>query len=771
MNFKTTLSLALTLGLLVLAMFLLRSNNSSATHTTSSSYVPPTSLTSRDLIEDELGDVVKIVAHRKGRDEWVFEKIEPEGGGTATWQMTAPLQVKVVSWEVENFSRQLGKLRYEISYKSGQAGAVSAAAAGVDPPEATVTLTNADGKSIGFELGLPASGRSTYVRVAGEETIYVALSNMRNLFKANAISYRDKSAWSFDVNNVTQVDIVDRSSGSAVTYQFVREGARWMMESPTASRATDKVNAALRAISRLRAIEWMDTSNTSLSTFGLQSPALTMKVTVEENVTVPSADDEAEAEPQTEKKITVYSLGVSDRSPIGEDSKAYVLIGNEKTVATVMKTTTDKLVPDMKTWRDLKITVAPVMKATKIEVTTGGESFNLTKNNDLWIFKNGQPADDSAMGQLLRAIHKMSAVAFVDADASALTAYGFDQPQTDIRLTLPDVEGEERFTVGGFTDPVTKRLVYVRHNEASSVAKVKSDTIQPLLRGKMTYRDRSVIDMPTSGFSTLTIVTTDQHEIGNRSITLIQQNGEWSMTQPVKAKIRVDRALALANNLSTLQAEAIVSDSEDQLSAYGLHLPAAQVMISLSTDQAALTKAPEITLAISRHEGQCYVSHSSRVGVFQISNTLCDQVGLEYRADNIFSFEDSQVQEFSIRSQDQLHVFMQQSDVWVYQSEPDLPLNDSNVDELLLRIRDLKTNRYAIYGLKNPGDMGFNNPVHEIMVTLKDGTNQTLLITGQMKSIGSDHGYLAMLEDSDDAFLISTDTVQRFSVSLSELEQ
>ena len=89
----------------------------------------------------------------------------------------------------------------------------------------------------------------------------------------------------------------------------------------------------------------------------------------------------------------------------------------------------------------------------------------------------------------------------------------------------------------------------------------------------------------------------------------------------------------------------------------------------------------------------------------------------------------------------------------------------------MLRIRDLKSDRYVIYGLENPGELGFTHARHEITVTLNDGTAQTLLITEPLRNIGSERGYYAMLEDRGDVFLVSEDTVQRFAVVLPDLEQ
>lgn len=773
MNLKTTLSMALTLMLLMAALFLVRSNSSSATSNLSTTPMLPTNLTLRDLIEEKPGDIVKVVARRRDKEDWVFEKIEPESGSAAVWHMTSPEKIKVVPWEVDKFGRQLGNIKYQISYRPGQAGAVSAAAAGLEPPEVLIELTDADGKNISVEIGLPASAETTYVRLSGDDSIYVGQAQFRNLFKSYPMAYRDKSIWSFNQNDVTRVEIIEQQAeGSAVTYTFSRNGARWMMETPTTARATQKVTQALQAISNLRALEWMNTDHSSLASFGLEPAPLVIRITAENEVPVDSdqESDDAEEAAKPETKITTYVLRVSDRSPIGEDTKTYMSVGDSSAVATVMKTTMDKLRPNMKQWRDMKVVATNVSGASRIDINYGNESFTLSKRISQWDIEGSGLADEAVVMDFLNTINEMEAVAYVEADDATLTTMGFDKPQLDIRLTIPGVEGVERFTVGGYTDQNTRRLVYLRCNESNSISKIRAGSIHDLLKNRLAFRDRTIIDLSESRIKTLTLITRNPYKGGDRNFTFQQQNGEWKMIDPVETSVHKERMTKLIRLLSSFKGESIVSEKDDDLTAYGLHQPSATVSLTEISDDSSSTEKV-VTVSLSQHEGQYFAHRSGQLGIYQVKKEIYNQLLLEYRSAEIFSFEDNQVQEFSVRSQGQKHVFGKNSNEWVYQLEPDLPLDSKRVLELLLRIRDLKTDRYVIYGLDNPADLGFSNPRHEIMVTLDDGTSQTLLIADQLRNIGSNRGYFAMLEDHDEVFLVSADTLRRFAVSLPDLEQ
>ena len=100
---------------------------------------------SREFLKDKLGNVVKIVCQTKKDETWVFEKDTSDAADErGDWRMTSPLDVKVMSWEVQRFASQFNGLTYDISYKPSEPGGVTAGEAGLDPPEVTVTLTDAE---------------------------------------------------------------------------------------------------------------------------------------------------------------------------------------------------------------------------------------------------------------------------------------------------------------------------------------------------------------------------------------------------------------------------------------------------------------------------------------------------------------------------------------------------------------------------------------------------------------------------------------------------
>lgn len=780
MNFKTTLTLVFTLTALVLALYVVQSKPSDAQSSTS--LAPPTrgTPTARDLIEDKPGDIVKVVCTRQDKPEWVFEKREPEGGGAAQWWMTAPSEMKVVSWEVDKFGRQLGNLQYEISYRPGEAGAVSAKDAGLDPPQATVTLTDVDGKTVTVEVGKAASEHKTYVRLAGDNRVCVGRSNLRTLFKSKAIEYRDKALWSFDAQDATRLEITDRSDPEKpVDYVFVNDGAIWMMESPVTARVTDKVAGAIRAVARFRASQWETDDPKQLGVYGLDPASLIVKVTAETTVDLPAEDtvpEEADAteseesteqsEPQTrtEIKTSVYELHVSNLSPIGEETKTYIRSGDGTAVGTVMKSTADKLRPVMKEWRDMAVTPVDVMTATRIELSTASAALTLIKQDGVWTFEaDDGRAEESAVTGLLGAVRDLNAVSFTETSNEDTWEIWFDNPQADIHLTIPGVEGVERIVIGAHTDAKSKRLLYARRNSATSIAKVRSSDVQLLLRNPLAYRDRTIVDIPRDQLTSITIEREEPCTGERMSLTFGRDGETWALTAPVAAKLRADRTKQLADAVSDLRAEAIVAD-EGEASAYGLHDPAVTVTLSREED------AESWALLVTEHDGRFYARRSDRPAIYEVAQSLFDRLQAEYRPSTFFAFDDAQVDALSIRIADESLSLKRRGESWIYPVEPDLPLDSKKVDDLLLRVRDLQTERYIAYGVTDNSAFGLHEPRCEVTVTLHDGTRQVLRISAQNCERSDRPGFLATVVGTGTIVVVAPDTMNRLRVSLDELE-
>ena len=825
MNTKITLILLIVFAVLVWGLIALRSMPDQATDDRAADVTfSGESPAVRPLVEEKMGDVVKVACQRKGRDQqWVFERtVEAGASGVAEWRMTAPHDFKVPSWETEKFARHLLGADYEMSYLAGEPGAISAADAGLAPPEATITLTDADGKSIGFEIGKPVSQFEAYVRIAGGDRICVIDVSLKQLLKPEALHYRDLSLWNFAADKVTRVEIIDRANaGEPVTYAFSKEGAKWMMESPAAAVVTSKVEEMVNTLGRLRAAKWHDDRGDRLDMYGLDPGALTVRATVVETILPDSASrdeesshEEAEAKAKKEEAAgpveTVYELSVSESSPIGEDTKVYMRIGNEPVVGTIMRATADMLKPVMSTWREMRITTVDVKSISRIEVAGLEGSFSLLIRDGAWFFadEKASRAERAEVEEMLSAVANLEAAAFVDCESPDLSAFGLDAPQVTVKLSGPGLVAPERIAVGDFTDAKLKRMVYVRRNENNSIAKVRVAAISTLLRDASVYRDRTVFNLPPKSVVGFTVDRENRFADGRLKIGIERRDDGWRMISPMDAPVRLDRVELLAGDLSGLRAEAVVTDEEvpgdlsfDKPAAivtitynppvqYRLELPAdddggsegdgsAQAGDEDAGDADKPTKLIPIEvqpppqtceLLVCEHAGVFFAKRGDAPTVYRIADSLGEQLFAEYRPTRVIDFDESAVRLFMIRHGDQTHVFEMADGVWRYQAEPDWPVDQKKVTGLLLQIRDLRTDRYVAYNLKDQGAFGLASPAHEASVVLDDGVEHVLLISDHTCRGDPKNRHYATMKDGRDVFLLTGRSIDRLTVSLDELE-
>ncbi|MBI1827789.1 MAG: DUF4340 domain-containing protein [Planctomycetes bacterium] len=798
MNTKTTAFLALCLAGLVVALVFVRPQPQ---RSVGISNPVPTALTVHDLFEKKPGDITRTVVELKGKEPWVFEKKSSGEGAPATWRMTTPLDMPVASYEVERIGRDLSGLKYEIKYAKGEPGTPTDAQAGLTPPEAVVTLTDAANAASTVEIGKPFSENETYVRLKGSDAIVLAKSNLRKQFKTKPLEYRDTQVFNFAPENITKLEIIDRANPSTpVTYTFDKTGTQWMMQTPAIAKATGKIDEIVRLIGRLRLSQWYEDGKDRLAMFGLEPDPVTIRLTVDEPIPEKKEDDSAdkkdqgeekkdeksaESPPEQKFKHSVHELHLSTRSPIGDELKVYARVDDESMVGTLVKTTAEKFMPHPSEWRDMRLITSNTDAATKIEINVGGTSTILALKNGLWSFESdASPADDAAVKELLRAIRDMNALAFVDAKPDEMTNFGFNAPQADVRLISPGEGGTDRITVGGYSDPATRRVVYLRHNESLSIAKVKVDDVANLVRSASAYRDRTIVQIKPDRLQRIIITRNDPAMAEGMTVTLEPRNGKWRMTAPIEADLREDRIKKIVDSFADLKGLSILAATDENASV-GFDKPAVTVELTYGgsaaegggKDSAAQnadgTIAPEmpvtIKLDVVDHGGKFVMRRQDRKNSFEISMDLYDQLMAEYRTPELFTFDVAKVRQFSITNGAQRHGFTRTSSGWTYDPEPALPLDAKKVDNLLLQVKDLKTERYKGYSVTDLASVCLDKPQQEVKLQLDDTTSPTLLVAAA--PCGNESAHFAKFGGNQGVFTLTDEMAKRIQPSISELEK
>ena len=460
-------------------------------------------------------------------------------------------------------------------------------------------------------------------------------------------------------------------------------------------------------------------------------------------------------------------MHVSALSPVGEDTKTFVRVGEEQAVASIMKTLTEKLRPVMNEWRDMHVLQASASSASQFTYGTPSGTTALARKEDGWHF-DGAPdspsrADDAAVAALLQQVQNLSATSFVNESIEILAAAGFNRPAADLKITVPGIDGAERIVVGGYCDPQTKRLRYARRNDSKSIAKVKADDVALLIAGAHALRDRTILSLPGDAIKQLAFTRRSACTKTPLQFTVARGTGGWAQIAPIARGVRADRVEALTNALQSLSALALVAD-EAELTAFGLDTPAVELMITYGDP------AVPAALIATEHDGKHYAQRLGSPVIHEIAAETYQLLTAELRPADVLRVDVAKVQAFTIREGEVTHGFERSGAKWMYSAERDLPLDAKKVENLLLQVGDLKTEYVVSAAPADVEDLGLTAPQHEVSLEMQSGEKGVIRISAMSCEKSGTPGYYAQSSESAEVFLLAPDMIDRIRVSLPSLE-
>ncbi|MFQ5491970.1 MAG: DUF4340 domain-containing protein [Phycisphaerae bacterium] len=780
---------------------------------------PTELLGDKPLIAEDFGEVVKLVCAQDKGPDWVFEKSKEADAGDNDWQITAPFQAKAAGWQVKGIAGKLTGARYKIKYLETDSE-VTPKRAGLEPPKATVTLFNEKGDSVTVQVGRVKGEGQTFVRLGDAGDLYLVTLALDRLLKEKLVEYRDNQLFSAGKEHIQRLEIIERDEGEeATTFVLVRSGDSWTFEAPfKAAAVKEKIDAAAGALATMRVAQWVEADVANLGMYGLDAPALTVRARVEEPAPEPEANkDENESgeedQPPAPPIVSELVLYVSGRSPIGDATKVFVRQGGDRAVGMMTKSLVDRLRLNPVEWRDMRVSTIEATAADRVELTTADGSAVLVKKGTVWEDQSGQMRlDTGAVNELLAAIYNLKAQNFVEMGERSAGEFGLDGPQAVIRVSVPGVPEAEVIEVGGYTDPVRRRMVYVRRSHGDSIAKVRVADMGKLTRPLADYRDRTILSLNAGVLERIAISRADEVSGSRFEFGLAQRDGRLQISEPAALPTQAGPVNQITGMLKGLSATRVLGDVPVQ--DYGLdepvvrceirHLPPESTKLvqvepeetgepektadgstgeeegSKDSEAAVPTFRPEkyqppaqtYTLEVGESGGKVYAKLAGKPTVYEVARQVLTVLQAELHEPAVFAFEESQVETVTVSESDGLvHRFVKEDAGWQYEAEPDLPIDPKRVQDLLLRLKDIKTERYVSYAGADAAAYGLDQAWKRVAVKVEGGAEQALLVSAGVCEQDPDKRHYAMLEGSEKVFLISSDTIGRFDIDLAEFEK
>lgn len=752
MNFKTTFVLFI-LVVIGVGIWLYTARTQPAIETEDDEQVAQTE--PRYVLDPrpERNTAVCVRLERPDQPTLVFERTEKPGepDQMEPWRMTEPLDSATENYTVEGLANLLTGLQYQRSFKPGSAGGVSLADAGLEPPAATLTIRDKEGKDYAIEIGKKAAlSNDTYVRVVGSDEVKVVGRDLSRDIQRKTSDYRAKRVFDFTTADVRHLLIEHEDT----TYDLNRgAGDQWVINAPIKAYArAEKVKTLLNALSGVRVKDFIDDHPDSLATYGLEPPTLTITVTTEkeepvaeespeaEEVEEPGETDDTEepttqpSEPQLKLVTKTYTLAVGQFADLSNQARC-IKLADQPWVASATTQQLDRLIPKLAELRDPLVTRIKASRATRIEITTDEGATTLEKQGRKWQ-GTGDLAnlDTEAVKAVLSAFEDLSAIDYIDQPRD-LAEYGLDQPRAVLAVTTAGTVEPVTLRIGA--DTPSGRNTYVQVAGQSSVMVISADRVAELAVKPISLRSREITSSKPEHIRQISV----QHP--NKRYKLQRKDDQdWQMLEPPDAPPDPAAVRELVNDLSRLRAKQVVA--KDNYAAYGLAAPALTVQFvieqpietegppEISESQPATQPTqPEVervrhTLLVGRRDEKSYVRIDDDPYVFELDETVYKVLTQELIRRGLFDIQGEQVTYLKIEAPGGVVEFQLADQQWTYPPDKFLKLSQKKVGDFVNELAELRVNAYMAYYDGGLAEYGLDDAPVKVTMRLEDESVITL---------------------------------------------
>ncbi len=736
MNFRTTLIL-LVVVLIGLAIWMFTPEGKRSGAPTVEEATSPTPET-RYLLDPrpDRDKIVLVRFERADKPTLVFERTVKDDR-PEKWRMVEPLESPTESYIVDGLVTLLTGLQYQRSFTPGEAGAVSPAEAGLEPPAAVLTVKDEDGTEYSLEIGGKAPlSKDMYVRLKGRPTIYVVARDLRREIDRKVNDYRAKTLIRLSAANARRLAVEHEDR----RFELVRnDSGDWVFEQPVKCYAREpKVRGLINALGSLRVKEYIDDAPASLAAYGLEKPYLSIDVTTEkkEKIEDESArqDDQAAstqpAEPQYRTVTEHHRLLVGAWADL-EHATRYAKLPEKPWVFSVTKQQIERLVPKLSELRDPKVLRVRAADITGLELRVAGQSASLEKQEDRWV-GTGDLAelDQDAVQSLIDTLVDLHASDYVD-EPDEPAKYGLDQPRASLTVHVAGDVAPVTLNVG--RDTPSGRNTWIQVVGQPSVLVISAARARDIARPPLTLRSRVITDFEPAA------ITNIELERKSRRYVLARDGKRWRLLEP-DAPADEAATRELANDLARLRARQVVA--REAFEQYGLSEP--QVRISFTTVEAPAaaqtrpaqtqpatapaTQPTEHRLLVATHGGKVYARFDDLPYVFELDKTVHDVFTQELIRRGVFDVTADQIVYLKISAPGGTVEFERRDGKWVYVPDPTVKLSQKKVGDFVKELAATRASAYVAYRAGDLAKYGLETAPVEVSIRTSDHQTITLRV-------------------------------------------
>jgi Domain of unknown function (DUF4340) len=434
-----------------------------------------------------------------------------------------------------------------------------------------------------------------YVRLAGDDAVYVVADDLKNIISKTPEDFRDHRMTPFLTTLINRA--IFQVSGGEI--ELAKEQDNWQLVRPIKARASnDAVVDILTKMNQTQIAKFVSEIKANPESYGLDSPAdvLTLyggdgrKFEIEIGSAVPS-------DPQA-----VYA-GLPERNTVVEVSKGF---------ANLFSITPNDL-------RDRKIARLNSDLIDRITIENAGQpKIVLAREENRWHFLSpaNAPANANNINRLIEEIDDAEVTEFVSDTATDLTKYGLGQPKLRITFSSYSSENTAESNAGEVVlstlefGSSANGITYARLEEEPYIFSIADHVLSDLPKTIFNFRSLDILELKRDELMSVTV-----EKAGEEPLELVRDAKKKWVMKGHENRQNDGQIQLFLTALTGLRAAAWTGDANP---GYGLDQPSLEIKVSYQSGEGK--REVNIKFGKANSGNQHYGTCTEEEGIFLVDD-------------------------------------------------------------------------------------------------------------------------------------------------------
>jgi len=663
--------------------------------------------------------------------------LKPSGGDTIRienfgdeWLMKEPVaaradeaSVKEVLWDLEFCETAMTIGEAEVTDKLLEEY-------GLASPQGVIEVVTTSGVK-SFDIGgANPGGEMVYIREGGAGPVLLVKKAFTENLEKTLLDMRSKTVVSLLPSQARLVKFFGPTKA-----ELSKKEEYWNLDVPYVDHADpETINRVLEAASKLEVTSFVADSPENYAQYGLPDPD--SPVVIEEGKCLTISEGIGGG-----KVVTVY-FGNEAPGSETEAKMVYSLVRGEPTVFTLPEAAVNALFVGVDELQAKRIVRMDPYSLTRVTFSYGLDQVEFARKDFDWhVVKPFEaPADGKAVKDLLEAFSNVRMIEYLTPEP-VKARYGLDIPKGSFSF----VKGESRAVGVMFGNEAEDGSVYAMRSDTPGVFTVPKSLVDRLKIPALEFHTREMRKLSMDKAARISI-TRD-----GSSWSMEPSGGtgakDWRLVEPADAPTNPLVVSRIVLALATTTASSLVEQNPRDLSAYGLDNPGITVRVDLADTQ---EQPAALFVGKFAEDRQRYAMLDGGNLVFTIDKDFARNLMRELRDSGVMYFSRTQVESVEFMAEGTVYKAVRTPDgVWTVEAPQGTSVKSTVIEDELMNLARLETERFVRYDTASLGDYGLLKPAAVVRVETPSGV--TALSLGDKAPSGH---YYATSTAVDGVFLI-----------------